>query len=727
VSQPPQGPHPHQMPPPAGPPQQMPPPQVPPQQMPPPQPLLESPTVVGGARGAVGAPDVGTTIGPYVVERLLAVGGMGRVYVGTDTRLHRPVAIKVLLATMTQSEDFVARFEREASVMAKLDSPHVITIFDHGRVDGWPYLVTQYAAGGDLGTLIKQRGPLPGPLAADVCAQVADALAAAHAVGVIHRDVKAPNVLLRDERLDRPHVYLGDFGVAHTDSSGLTQPGSVAGTWNYLAPERAAGDRGSVASDLYSLGCLFYECLTGRAPYAGSDVEVALAHLQEPVPQLPGDDPGTQQANAILQRLLAKDPGERPVSAIEARDQLRLLSGRDHSFAAGPTVRRRDRGRRIALGATAAVVALALVAGGAWWAFGGEEEPPPAAAPTDAVTGDVDGDGRGDIALGRDQGNDEPAARVALGGDGAFQALGSAEEFGVANLAGDVNGDADVDLIRVSGYQSSFQVQTDVEGLGNGYIKIPRTDDLRGVFTADVDGNGRDDVGVISLSTGGSGLDTPDTVTADDGFRQKAYVALSMDDDTWTWREQWFAGPFTGDVYGLESHAGDLDGDGDDDLILGSSYGTEEEDIVKNVLIAEDGAFTEAAVPDPVTSVPYGARLVLDVDGDGTDELAYLDSDTSIEVFGLQDEEWVQQDWTISGSAPEDVTPMYPFYSDVDGDGDDDVLFRNYLREGTDDRQYDDSVTVLVADHGTFTAEQWEAPDLGAADSLAEPLIDVNG
>lgn len=267
-------------------------------------------------------PRVGDLFGRYRIDAQIGQGGMGVVFGATDTDFDRRVALKVVSTALGESAEFQARFEREASVLARLNSPHVIAIFDYGEQDGCPYIATQYVAGGDLGGLLTARGPMPPSLAVNVCAQVADALSDAHRAGVVHRDVKPSNVLLRDADTTDLHAYLCDFGIARTESEGLTAPGAVSGTWSYLAPECGSGAPGTVASDLYSLGCLLWAALTGQAPYRGTDVEIAIAHHRGPLPQLLGDDPFTLHVNAILANTLAKDPRARYADADALRRDL---------------------------------------------------------------------------------------------------------------------------------------------------------------------------------------------------------------------------------------------------------------------------------------------------------------------------------------------------------------------------------------------------------------------
>ncbi|MEP9382288.1 serine/threonine-protein kinase [Nocardioides sp. KR10-350] len=675
-------------------------------------------------------PGLGSQIGPYRLDRLLATTGMGMVYAGTDTRLHRPVAIKIMLASMAQSEEFLARFDREAAVMARLESPHVIAVYDHGRFEGWPYLVSQYAAGGDLATLIQRYGPLPGPLAADVCAQIADALAAAHAVGIVHRDVKPENVLLRDERLDRPHAYLGDFGVAHTDSSGLTQPGSVAGTWNYLAPERAEGDPGSPAGDLYALGCLFYEALTGRAPYAGSDVEVALAHLQGEVPQLPGDDAFTRGANAVLARVLAKDPAQRPTSAIDVRDQLRLLSDRGTSFAAGPSVRTRGgAGRKtVAAGAAGAVLLAALAGGGVWLATKGDSDQPAAAAATvkEAVSGDVDGDGKGDVLMGMglegvDNGNDSYYAKrvdhvLSSTGTG-FTKAAVVSGLGKAQLLGDVDGDGKNDLIQVTGSHSTFQVTTDAKGQSAGLLKVPFYDDVLAAFAADVDGDGRDDVGLITIGNGknrGIGSDTPDDLEL------HIAVVKSQADGTFAWRTNMYDDLFQGEEFSFSAMVGDFDGNGTDDLVLGTGDAAEYD----TLMLSDGDTYDPVDVPAPKTgsALSYNTRLVAaNVDGDKATELVIAQSGATLEVFDYEDDAWVKHAVKVTGATEADKS----FYgqisaTDVDGDGDDDLVFVTY--DATAGGRWRPTLVVDLADKDGFTVKHWNAAGISKVDKLDHAL-----
>ncbi|WP_447646345.1 protein kinase domain-containing protein [Nocardioides zeae] len=293
-------------------------------------------------------PQVGDDFGAYRITDQIGQGGMGVVYAAEQSGLGRTVALKVLAPQYAAQDDYHERFVREASTLARLDSVHVIHIYDHGEQDGCLYIAMQNVRGGDLGQAIKAQGGLPVREAATVVAQTAGALHDAHAAGVIHRDVKPSNVLLRDAS-DDLHAYLCDFGIAQGDQPGLTVAGSVAGTMGYMAPERCRGEAASPASDIYALGCVLWTTLAGRPPFAGTDVEVGLAHLNEPVPQFEETDPLARMVNAVLRRSMAKDAAARYPDAAamrrdlravadraRTRDDLRLVPGRGGRGPGGP-------------------------------------------------------------------------------------------------------------------------------------------------------------------------------------------------------------------------------------------------------------------------------------------------------------------------------------------------------------------------------------------------------
>lgn len=269
-------------------------------------------------------PREGDLFGRYRIVRIVGNGGMGVVFEAEDEALaHRTVALKVISGQFADEPEFRSRFRREAESLATLDSPHVITIHDYGEIDGAAYLAMQFVRGGDLGHLLNTRGSLRARTALNLTAQLAAGLGEAHEAGIIHRDIKPSNVLLRDAASPELHGYLCDFGIAHvSQDERFTTHGSVVGSWHYLAPERGKGAAGSVASDIYSLGCVLWAMLTGGAPYTGSDAEIARGHTEDPPRQLIGRGPAIDHVNRILATAMAKEPGDRFGSTDELRQQL---------------------------------------------------------------------------------------------------------------------------------------------------------------------------------------------------------------------------------------------------------------------------------------------------------------------------------------------------------------------------------------------------------------------
>ena len=266
-------------------------------------------------------PSVGDSFGRYDLLRVLGHGGMGVVYAARDTALDREVALKIITPQLAADEDYRARFRREAQALSRVESPHVVAVHDHGELEGCLYLVTGLVPDGDLFARVRDTGAPEPRVAVDLVLQVLDGLEDAHRAGVVHRDVKPSNVLLR-RRGERLEAVLCDFGIASLPGSEVTRTGGLVGSYPYMAPERHQGRQTGVAGDVYSTGCLLWHVLTGAAPYSGTDVEIALAHLQAPVPQLPEVDATTADLNRVLARAMAKAPGERYPSARAMRREL---------------------------------------------------------------------------------------------------------------------------------------------------------------------------------------------------------------------------------------------------------------------------------------------------------------------------------------------------------------------------------------------------------------------
>ncbi len=261
---------------------------------------------------------------------------MGEVWQATDLVLQRLVAIKLLQPGHTGHDEGETRFRAEARFAGSLSHPGITHVYDY-REDDWPdppYLVMELVDGPSLATMLAD-GPLdPVPLM-DLIAQTAEALQAAHAAGVLHRDIKPGNLLVARGG----KVKLTDFGIAHAAGSApITRAGMLMGTAAYMAPERAAGHMATPASDLYALGIVAYQCLTGRVPFDGPPLAVAFAHLERPLPPLPSSVP--DEAAALVADLTAKDPEARPATAAHVAEQARHL----HTvLACGPSTMPLDR------------------------------------------------------------------------------------------------------------------------------------------------------------------------------------------------------------------------------------------------------------------------------------------------------------------------------------------------------------------------------------------------
>lgn len=278
--------------------------------------------------------------GRYRIDSLIAEGGMAKVYRGTDQSLGRTVAIKVLSAHLAGDAQFVARFQAEAKAAASLDHPNVVRVFDTGAEGDRHYIVMQYVKGPTLAELLARDGALNQRSAVEVAARVCDALAAAHRLGIVHRDVKPGNIMLEDSRT----VKVMDFGIAKTAMGGLTQAGDVLGTAAYLSPEQARGDAVDLRSDIYSLGCVLYQMLTGRVPLPGDSLLEVANRLATQSPLPPSDlNPAVGAAlDEVVMRALEKDPGRRFADALQMRDALDSAAGSASTRPVLPSRRLRE-------------------------------------------------------------------------------------------------------------------------------------------------------------------------------------------------------------------------------------------------------------------------------------------------------------------------------------------------------------------------------------------------
>lgn len=689
-------------------------------------------------------PNVGEEFGRYRLDRVVGQGGMGIVFAATDQRLQRTVALKVITAALAASPEFRARFQAEAAALARLDSPYVIAIHDHDEIDGTPYIVTQFVDGTDLWSLLESGGPLPARQAVQLCAQVARGLADAHRVGVIHRDVKPGNVLIRGAGTRDAHAYLCDFGIARADgvdAPAATAAGSVAGTWSYLSPERADGAPATASSDIYALGCVLWACLTGRTPYQGSDVQMVLAHQQAPIPRAPGAGPFTDQLNEVIERALAKDPAERYPDASALRADLERLAaiapddtverpvpatGAETVVAQGSVPRQPPpppppviaspspaapgaptepaepgRRRRWPL-LVAALVVLAMVGALTTWLAVREDSDDNGSRKDrePAIAGDVDGDGRGDLLIHQIRLGATitplPLWRVpSTGKQFGSPEPGPGEEGSV--ITADTDGDGATEVLWLDDPEDEVLRVHVVPADGDDRtidVPIDPAFDIKPyrAEAGDVNGDGRDDLVLVGDQDTGDSL----------------HVALA-DGDGFADPEQWYRSEASdGEIW-----TGDFDGDGTDEVL----YWADDDDVAgtMTVLSGKDGDFTETAsrdLTDPVVDPTLANWTIGDVDGDGVDEIGILgftdaryfvhevDGGTIAErTVWWQVAEAIGKDEALNNALSGDHRSVG--LSDVDGDGDADLV---QIRDGDDEKSI--KIVVHLSDGTAFDEGQ---------------------
>jgi serine/threonine protein kinase len=258
------------------------------------------------------------SFGGFVIVSELGEGGMGVVYLAEERRLGRRVALKLIAPQLSADDDFHRRFEAEARSAAAIEHPNAVPIYSSGDVDGQLYIAMRYIDGTDLRTLLRREHHLSPVVAAKIVSEIGSALDAAHAIGLIHRDVKPANILIGGSGRNQT-AYLTDFGLTkglEESRSGLTGTGQFVGTLNYVAPEQLSGGRIDARTDVYALGCVLYEMLAGQVPFGGTDAQKMWCHTSTPVPSLV--EAGIDQASAfdqVISRATAKDPDDRFPSA----------------------------------------------------------------------------------------------------------------------------------------------------------------------------------------------------------------------------------------------------------------------------------------------------------------------------------------------------------------------------------------------------------------------------
>jgi serine/threonine protein kinase, bacterial len=425
----------------------------------------------------------GDTLGPYRVIEVVGAGGMGIVYRAEHVRLERSVALKVLPPELARDETFRERFVREAKLAASIDHPGILTVYDSGEDDGLLFVAMRYIAGTDLRELLRREGRLGPERALGIVAQVAEALDAAHARGLVHRDVKPANILVgRAERQGPEPAFLADFGVArHAESERLTRTGEFLGSVDYSAPELFGRGPIDGRADQYSLACVAYECLAGDVPFPRETSHAAMrAHLEDPAPLASRARPGVPAGlDAALARAMAKRPEDRFATCGELASSLRAaLEGRAElaEAPAAPRVATRPgrgstpdlredhtervaarRRARPALAAVALVALAGLAIGGALLLRG---EPAPAApSPEIAFASDREGDIRLFV-VDASGGEPRPLGTPAqMGGAPAWSPDGRR----VAFERQDETGDAEIWIMDADGTDARALTDNDVD------------------------------------------------------------------------------------------------------------------------------------------------------------------------------------------------------------------------------------------------------------------------
>jgi predicted Ser/Thr protein kinase len=433
--------------------------------------------------------------GRYELQELVGTGGMSSVFRAHDRMLERTVALKILHEQFTRDDDYVERFRREARSVAQLAHPNIVTVIDRGEQDGRQYIVFEFVDGANLKEVVRD-GALPIDDVLDLAIQVGLALAFAHDRGLVHRDVKPQNVLLNDER----QAKVTDFGIARSvDVKGVTQTGTVLGTSDYIAPEQARGEPVDPKTDMYSLGAVLYELLTGEVPYPGDNfVAIAMRHLYDPVPSVLERRPDCPpRLDAVVQRAMAKDPDDRFRSMEELLTELEacragawdggdegatfILPGRATRPVPGPRRRRRIGLAPLVL-SLAALVLIAVALGILLFTDSGNDVLPGRAPPPPAQNVRLSAIGAYDPE-GGDGEHDSEAPRATDGNETTYWTTEQYNDFTKSGVGLVLDAGRPVALSRLTlttddaGFTARIRAST---SSGGGFVDVSGSQDVEG-------------------------------------------------------------------------------------------------------------------------------------------------------------------------------------------------------------------------------------------------------